>query len=78
MENQTVNQKKIALAQSEYAGTIIELMKDCMGQPELVDRKSEWATIVNTITMDAKSTMIRDMVDYLEEIRKGSLHDKRE
>jgi len=75
MENQTANQRKIALAQSEHAGTIIELMKDCMGQPELVDRKSEWGTIVNTITMDAQGTMITRMVDYLEEIRKGSLHD---
>jgi ribonuclease D len=77
MEDQTLKQKKIALAQSEHAGTIIELMKDCMGQPELVDKKSEWTTIVNTITMDAQSTMIRRMIDYLEEIRKGGLHDKK-
>ena len=78
MENQTAKQKKIALAQSEHAGTIIDLMKDCMGQPELVDRKSEWNTIVNTITMDAQGTMITRMVDYLEDIRKGCLHDIKE
>jgi len=77
MDNQTANQKKIALAQSEHAPVIIELMKDCMGQPELIDRKSEWATIVNTITLDAQSTMIRKMVDYLEEIRKGILHEQK-
>jgi hypothetical protein len=75
MENQTANQKKIALAQSEHAPTIIELMKDCMDKSELIDRKSEWGTIVNTITLDAQSSMVRRMVDYLEDIRKGSLHE---
>ena len=77
MDNQTANQKKIALAQSEHAATIIELMKDCIDKTELVDRKSEWGTIVNTITLDAQSTMIRRMVDYLEEIRKGILHEQK-
>lgn len=75
MENQTANQRKIALAQSEHAGTIIELMKDCMDKTELIDRKSEWGTIVNTITLDAQSSMIRRMVDYLEAIRNGVLHE---
>jgi hypothetical protein len=73
LENQTANQKKIILAQSEHAGTIIELMKDCMVQSELVDEKSEWQTIVNTIRLDTQSTMIRRMADYLEEIRTGKL-----
>ena len=75
MENQTQNQKKIALAQSEHAATIIELMKDCITKTELIDEKSEWHTIVNTVRLDAESTMIRRMVDYLEDIRKGSLHE---
>lgn len=78
MENeQSLKQKKIALAQSEHASIIIELMKDCTDQNELIDRKSEWGTIVNTLTLDAQSTMIRRMVDYLEEIRKGSLHEEK-
>jgi len=75
MENQTANQKKIALAQSEHAATIIELMKDCITKTELIDKKSEWGTIVNTLTLDAESTMIRRMVDYLEAIRQGALHE---
>lgn len=78
MENQTANQKKIALAQSEHAGTIIELMRDCITKTDLIDDKSEWKTIVNTIRMDAEASMIRRMVDYLEAIRAGSLHDKQE
>jgi hypothetical protein len=75
MENQTANQKKIALAQSEFAPVVIELMKDCMSKIPLVDDKSEWKTIVNTITLDTQSTMLRTMVDYLEAIRNGSLHE---
>lgn len=77
MDNQTAKQKKIALAQSEFAPTIVELMKDCMDKNELVDKKSEWNTIVNTLTLDAQSTMIRRMVDLLEDIRNGSLHEQK-
>jgi len=73
--DQTANQKKIALAQSEHAPVIIELMKDCITKTELVDKKSEWGTIVNTLTLDAESTMIRRMVDHLEAIRNGALHE---
>ena len=40
MENeQNLKQRKIALAQSEHASTIIELMKDCMAQTPLVGRQ---------------------------------------
>lgn len=79
MENeQNLKQRKIALAQSEHASTIIELMKDCMAQTPLVDDKSQWKTIVNTITLDANSTMLRMMVDLLEAIRNGSLHEPKE
>lgn len=77
MENQTANQKKIILAQSEHAATLIELMKDCTTKTELIDEKSEWQTIINTIRLDAESTMIRRMVDYLEAIRAGSLHEQK-
>ena len=78
MENeQNLKQKKIMLAQSEHAPVIIELMKDIMSKIPLVDDKSEWKTIVNTITLDTQSTMLRNMVDYLEEIRKGILHEEK-
>ena len=77
MENeQSLKQKKIILAQSEHAPVIIELMKDCLTKSPLV-AKTEWETIVNTITLDAQSTMLRAMVDLLEEIRKGKLHDEK-
>jgi len=77
MEDQNLKQKKILLAQSEHAPIIIELMKDCMLKIPLVDDRSEWKTIVNTITLDSQSNMLRMMVDYLEDIRKGSLHEQK-
>ena len=75
MDDATLKQKKIALAQSEHASVIIELMKDCMSQTPIVD-KTEWQTIVNAVTLEVQGTMLRTMVDLLEAIRLGSLHEK--
>jgi len=72
-ENQTLIQKKIALATSEHAPIIIELMKDCMEQVPII-ANTEWQTIVNAITLEVQGTMLRMMVDHLEAIRLGSLH----
>ena len=74
---QSLKQKKIALAQSEHAPVIIELMKDCLTQVPIV-ADTEWKTIVNAITLEVQSTMMRQMVDHLEGIRKGSLHEPKE
>jgi|GEM_PF-1461890 len=71
---QNLKQKKILLAQSEHAPVIIELMKDCMAQTPIV-AKTEWETIVNAVTLEVQGTMLRSMVDLLEEIRKGGAHD---
>jgi hypothetical protein len=76
MENeQTIKQRKIMLAQSEHASVIIELMKDCTSKIPLV-ADTEWKTIVNAITLDVQSSMMRNMVDLIEDIRKGSLHNE--
>lgn len=71
---QSTKQKKIALAQSEHASTVILLLKDIMDQSPLI-ADTEFKTIVNAITLDVQSTILRKMVDYLEEIRQGSLHE---
>ena len=78
MENeneQSLNQKKMALAASEHAPVIVELMKDCMSQNPLI-AKTEWETIVNAVTLEVQGTMLRSMVDLLEKIREGSLHNE--
>ena len=73
---QSLNQKKMALAASDHAPIIIELMKDCMSNTPIV-AKTEWETIVNAITLEVQGTMLRSMVDHLEAIRKGSLHEQK-
>lgn len=77
MDNeQTMNQKKIALAQSGVGPVLIEMMKDIMQKVPLIGN-SEWETIKNAIIIDTSSTMLRDMVNYLEDIKKGSLIGKK-
>lgn len=74
-DNQNLKQKKIILATSEHAPIVIELMKDCMTKTPIV-ADTEWKTIVNAITLETQGTMLRTMVDYLERIRQGALHDE--
>lgn len=74
MDEQTLTQKKISLATSEHAPIIIELMKDCMSQNPII-ASTEWQTIVNAVTLEVQGTMLRMMVDHLEDIRTGSLHN---
>jgi len=73
---QSMKQKKIMLAQSEHAPIIIELLKDCIEQSPLVG-ENEFKTLVNAITFDVQSTILRNMVDLLEQIRKGGMHEPR-
>ena len=73
--NQTLKQRKIALCQSEHAETIIELIRDCIPQtPLLAD--TEFQTVVNAVTLDAISTLMREVVDHIDGIRKGKLHEE--
>jgi hypothetical protein len=75
--NQNLTQKKIALAQSEHASVVIELMKDIMPQTPII-AETEFKTLVNAITLDVQATMLKDMVDYLEKIRRGFLFESKE
>lgn len=70
--NQSLIQKKIALAQSEHAAIIVELIRD-VGQKVPLIGKDEFETVKNAIIIDTTSTLIADMVDYLERIRNGEL-----
>ncbi len=75
MEDQTLKQRKIALAQSEHTGTIIELMKDCRTQIVDIIGKTEYETLVNAITMEVEGRMMVKMVDWIDKIRNGALHE---
>lgn len=73
---QSLKQKKIALATSEHAPIIIELMKDCMEQVPFLIADTEWGTVVNALKLDIQGRMLATMVDHLEGIRKGKLHEQ--
>jgi len=75
LPEQTLNQKKIALAQSQHASVIIELVRDVLQKVPIVGR-DEWETIKNAIIIDTSSTILRDLVEYLEKIKKGNLIGK--
>lgn len=70
---QSSKQKKIALATSEHAPVIIELLKDCMTTNPII-AETEFKTLVNAITLEVQGNLLRAMVDLLENIRRGSLH----
>ena len=72
---ESLKQKKIALAQSEHAPIIIELMKDCITKGSDLIGKTQWDTSVNAITLEVQGKMLTTMVDHLEGIRKLSLHE---
>lgn len=72
--NPSLIQKKIALAQSEHAPIVLELLKDLIKPSPLVG-DSEYATIVNAVRFDTQSDIVRGMVDLLEHIRNGGLHN---
>ncbi len=73
--SQTLNQKKTMLAQHVLAPVIIELIRDCAEKVPLVGN-NEWETVKNAITMDTTSNLMRRVVEYLEEIKQGSLTGK--
>jgi len=76
LPNQSLVQKKIALAQSEHAGVIIELIRDVAQKVPLIG-KDEFETLKNAIIIDTTSTLMTDMVDYLERIKQGELLGKK-
>lgn len=69
---QTLNQQKIALAQSIYVPIVIELVKDVLKKVPLIG-KDQWETMKNAIIIDTSSEILRDLVDHLDAIKKGSL-----
>lgn len=73
---QTLKQKKISLAQSEHYATIVELMRDCTSKNPII-ADTEFKTLVNSITLEVEANFMRRMVDYLEAIRAGSLHEQK-
>jgi len=72
--NTTLKQKLIALAQSEHASSVVELIRLCRPNIPLV-AGTEWQTIVNAITIDTHGTVMLGVADLIDRIRKGEIND---
>jgi len=72
LDEQSMIQKKIAFAQSEHVSIVIALLKECSRQQKLIG-DTEYATVVNAVTMDAQGDMIIKFINSIDFIRQGGL-----
>lgn len=77
MDDQSRKQKIITLATSEQAPVVIELLKDCRTELTSVMADTEFKTLVNALTLEIEAQLIGRVVVYLDNVRNGSLHDKK-
>lgn len=71
-ENVTLNQKKIAFAQSEHIEAVLSILKDACRQAKLVG-DNEFETVRNAVTMDAQSDLIIKFINTIDFIKSGGL-----
>lgn len=71
-ENNTLNKKKIAFAQSDHIEAVIAILKEASRQERLVG-ETEYETVVNAVTMDAQGEMIIKFINQIDFIKKGGL-----
>lgn len=73
LEPQSLRQKKIAFAQNlEMVDAVLNILREGMRHEKLVG-ETEYATLVNAITMDAQADMMMKLIDAIEHIKKGGL-----
>lgn len=70
--NVSLNQKKIAFANSDHIEAVLALLKEACHQSKLVG-ENEFETLKNAITMDAQGDMIIKFINQLDFIKKGGL-----
>lgn len=71
--NVTLNQKKIAFAQSEHVEVVLALLREATTNQKLVG-ENEYETVVNAVTLDAQSTLVIKFISQLDFIKKGGLN----
>ncbi len=76
VQNITLKQKKIALSNGDNSMVIAELLKDVRTPIHSIVADDEFKTLVNALTLELETGMIQRVVAYMEEIRKGKLHEK--
>lgn len=73
-ENQTIDQQMMVVA-SQYPHVVIELLKNSLEKRPLI-ADTEFATIINAVTLDVQSDMILKVSKLMEDIKNGSLFNK--
>jgi len=69
--DQSLKQKMISFATSEYAPGAIELLKKCRTQLTTVLSDTEFSTIVNALTLEIEANLIQRLVVAIDKIRNG-------
>jgi len=68
-EDPNILKQKIEFANSAHVAIVIQILKECSRQEKLVG-DTEYATIVNAVTMDAQGEMIIKFINSLDAIKK--------
>ena len=75
LENQSIKQKMMAFAGSpDSVSAMFQILKDCMDGGPLIGA-TEYETLVNAVKFDVQAEMFRRVVDRVEYIRQGGLHE---
>lgn len=75
MDDQSLKQRKISFANSEHTGVIGAIFDDCRtAMPNLVG-ETEFETVVNAITTQVEANFKLRLLQYIDSIKKGKLHD---
>lgn len=72
---QSLDQKKMAFANSAHVDVVITILQECGGVSGLIG-ETEYKTVVNAVTLDAQQEMLKKFINSIDAIRKGSLFNK--
>jgi hypothetical protein len=68
---ESVRQKMISFATSEFAPGAIELLKKCRTQLSTVMADTEFQTLVNALTLEIEANLIQRLVISIDKVRHG-------
>ncbi len=74
--NQTLEQKVVSFATSEHYAGAVELLKRSTTQVMTIIGETEFKTVVNALTLELESDLIRRFVVAIDEIRTGKNLEK--
>ena len=73
MSNIERNQRILALAQSEHAQAVVELLQHVMPREKLLG-DNEYQTVVNAVKFDTRAETIESVFVFLDNVKKGEIN----